>query len=623
MLLESFRINSRRPAIRIWPILLLGFGCLVILIGLSGWLAFVRAGNTYSGISKSYQSEHEVQDTLSGIRAEISDSAILLRDFLLDPHPAGPVALAEMERQHRAAAADLTRLHDLLPEQQLPRLETLRTQTEAYWKSLAPLLNGSEKPQSLAFIQSEIVPRRQAAYALLSDISQLSFEAFLQRRHDINLRTSAFAQFLGRMVALTITIALAVAGISIYRIYTLERISNIQHSRVQAAENELRGLSRQLVGAQEEERRALSRDLHDQVGQVLTALRISIGNALLFSEDADPRIRQELELAKRLVAQALRSTRDLAMGLRPTMLDDLGLEAALEWFARQHSKVFGVPVSLEVQAPLSQLSDTQSICVYRIVQEALNNSAKYAQAKSVRIRIALVAGELEIDIADDGIGFRHGRVSSGSGLARHERTRRAAWREAVCGIEARSRHARADPTADGPDECMSASVRILVSDDHGIVRQGLRSVLSRDPTFEIVAEAADGREAVMLAESLRPHVVIMDIAMPEMSGIEATSQICKNNPDVRVIILSMHSDETYLLRALNAGAKGYLLKDSAEVDLVRAVHSVWRGKPYFSPDIAQVLLEDYLRSLQQKGLEDSYDLLTDREKEVLTVTRKR
>lgn len=161
------------------------------------------------------------------------------------------------------------------------------------------------------------------------------------------------------------------------------------------------------------------------------------------------------------------------------------------------------------------------------------------------------------------------------------------------------------------------SVRILVADDHGIVRQGLRSVLCRDVSFEIVAEAADGREAVMLAESLRPHVVIMDIAMPELSGIEATAQICKNNSDVRVIILSMHSDETYLLRALNAGAKGYLLKDSAEVDLVRAVQSVVRGKPYFSPDIAQVMLEDYLRSLQQKGLEDSYDLLTDREKEVL------
>lgn len=164
---------------------------------------------------------------------------------------------------------------------------------------------------------------------------------------------------------------------------------------------------------------------------------------------------------------------------------------------------------------------------------------------------------------------------------------------------------------------MTDRTRILIADDHGIVRQGLRSVLSRDLSFEIIGEASDGREAVLLAESLEPDVVIMDIAMPDLSGIEATAQICKGSPDIKVVILSMHSDETYILRALNAGAKGYLLKDSAEVDLVRAVHSVCRGKPFFSPEITQVLLEDYMRSLQQRRLQDSYELLTDREKEVL------
>jgi two-component system, NarL family, response regulator NreC len=164
---------------------------------------------------------------------------------------------------------------------------------------------------------------------------------------------------------------------------------------------------------------------------------------------------------------------------------------------------------------------------------------------------------------------------------------------------------------------MSGPVRILLADDHGIVRQGLRSVLSRDPTFEIVGEASNGREAVLLADSLNPKIVIIDIVMPELSGIEATAQIVKRDPAVCVIVLSMHSDETYLLRALKAGAKGYLLKDAAEVDLVRAVHSVSRGKPFFSPEITQVLMEDYVRFLQQRNLQDSYELLTDREKEVL------
>ncbi|HZL57258.1 MAG TPA: response regulator transcription factor [Bryobacteraceae bacterium] len=161
------------------------------------------------------------------------------------------------------------------------------------------------------------------------------------------------------------------------------------------------------------------------------------------------------------------------------------------------------------------------------------------------------------------------------------------------------------------------TARILLADDHGIVRQGLRAVLSRDPSFEVVGETGDGREAVRLAETLEPNIVIMDITMPQLNGIDATAQIVRRNPRTGVIILSMHLDETYLLRALQAGAKGYLLKDSAEVDLVRAVQAVERGRTFFSPSVTETMLEDYMRYMQQRNLEDSYGLLTDREKEVL------
>ncbi|HYG98064.1 MAG TPA: response regulator transcription factor [Terriglobales bacterium] len=159
--------------------------------------------------------------------------------------------------------------------------------------------------------------------------------------------------------------------------------------------------------------------------------------------------------------------------------------------------------------------------------------------------------------------------------------------------------------------------RILIADDHGIVRRGLRLQLEQQEGFQVVGEATDGREAVRMADELRPDVVIMDIAMPNLNGIDATTQLVKRNPQLGVIILSMHSDESYLMRTLAAGAKGYLLKDTADVDLLRAVQVVAQGKPFFSPSIANTLLEDYMRQLQQRGLQDSYDLLTDREKEIL------
>ena len=162
-----------------------------------------------------------------------------------------------------------------------------------------------------------------------------------------------------------------------------------------------------------------------------------------------------------------------------------------------------------------------------------------------------------------------------------------------------------------------SAVRILVADDHGVVRKGLRLILERHDGLEVIGEAADGREAVRLAEELSPDIVIMDVGMPRLNGIDATAQILHRNPRAGVIILSMHSDEGYIVRALSAGAKGYLLKDSAEEDLIQAVRIVAQGRPFFSPRITQTLLDDYVRQLRQKGLQDSYDLLTEREKEVL------
>jgi two-component system, NarL family, response regulator NreC len=161
-----------------------------------------------------------------------------------------------------------------------------------------------------------------------------------------------------------------------------------------------------------------------------------------------------------------------------------------------------------------------------------------------------------------------------------------------------------------------SAIRILLADDHTVVRKGLRLLLE-SAGFMVIADAANGREAVSMAEEHKPEVVVMDVAMPILNGIEAARQILTRQPQTAVVFLSMHADESYVLRALKAGARSYLLKDSAEHDLINAVRAVSDGKAFFSPAISKMLVEDYMRQMQERKVEDSYELLTTREREVL------
>jgi DNA-binding NarL/FixJ family response regulator len=160
-------------------------------------------------------------------------------------------------------------------------------------------------------------------------------------------------------------------------------------------------------------------------------------------------------------------------------------------------------------------------------------------------------------------------------------------------------------------------IRILLADDHTVVRDGLRALLERESDMSVVAEAADGRESVRLAETEAPDVVVMDLAMPNMNGMEATRRILASNTRVAVVILSMHQDESYVLGALKAGAKGYLLKDSMRSEVVQAIRAAYQGRSFLTRKVARILQEDYIGRLNERGLEDRYDLLSDREREVL------
>jgi RNA polymerase sigma factor (sigma-70 family) len=161
-----------------------------------------------------------------------------------------------------------------------------------------------------------------------------------------------------------------------------------------------------------------------------------------------------------------------------------------------------------------------------------------------------------------------------------------------------------------------SDLQIVLADDHTLFRQGLRRVLEEQPGWQVIAEARDGAEAVRLTLELEPHIVLLDIAMPRLNGVEATRQIARRLPDVRVLIVSMYSDDLYITQALQAGAHGFMLKDAADADLVRAVADLAAGKSYFSPDVSKVVRNDYVRQLAVRGISDRFDALSEREREV-------
>lgn len=161
-----------------------------------------------------------------------------------------------------------------------------------------------------------------------------------------------------------------------------------------------------------------------------------------------------------------------------------------------------------------------------------------------------------------------------------------------------------------------SKLRLVLGDDHTLFRQGLRKILEERPDWEVVAEVGDGRQAVRECIALKPDVAVLDVGMPMLNGIDATQQIVRKSPDTKVLVLSMHSDEAYVTRALQAGATGYMLKDSAGQDLIKGIASVAKGQAYFSPAIARLMLDDYVRRVSGAGVVDRYETLSAREREI-------
>ena len=403
-----------------WAALTIGYGSLIVLIALSGFEALDRAQTISEKISQAYQNNLAVEKDLADIRSQLQTSAILVRDYLLNrslpPSHGTPERLVSLRQ---SVSDEVARLEYRIPAESQPNLQRMKREVELYWASLDPIYRWTAEEKaarSSEFVRTRI-PRRAAILEIVSRIEALNEQTLAKQRQEVEQRRRELPIFVRRSVMLTILVGFAIAGLSLYWINRLERVSRGAQLAIEKAGYELRRLSQQLVLAQEEERKKLSHELHDEVGQLLTALRIEIGNLDEPGKFSDEGSRGRIIETKALAEQALRTVRDLAMGLRPAMLDDLGLIPALQWQGREHSRRTGIPVSIEVEGGVDELPEEYRTCVYRLVQEALTNIAKHAAARQILIGIRAGEGVLSVSVKDDGVGFESpARNRGGLGL---------------------------------------------------------------------------------------------------------------------------------------------------------------------------------------------------------------
>ena len=406
-----------------WLLLAAGFGTLVLLIIASGVIAQRKSHVFYTSIAGLDEGYRESRRTLEQVRAGIHISSVVVRDYLLDPSAErAPAYRAELVRQRDETAAHLGRLRQLpgaLRPEERATVEALDAQIGAYWDSLDPLFDWTDEEKRVrasAFLRREVMPRRNAALDLARGIGTVHDRTLVEQQAAVLQTERDYARFLTRTTTVSAALGLVVALASVGRVLVLERRSTVQRARAELAEHQLRRLSTDLVHEQEEERRTLSRELHDEVGQMLTGLRMQVKQLRHAAGRRGP-FDSRLDELRESLERAVQSVRDIAMGLRPSMLDDLGLRPALEWQARDFARRHDLPVTLDVRTSLDGLPDLYRTAIYRIVQEALTNCVRHAHATAVSITLAEEGDDLRLTIEDNGVGLDASQAqAAGAGL---------------------------------------------------------------------------------------------------------------------------------------------------------------------------------------------------------------
>jgi signal transduction histidine kinase len=403
---------------RTWPVLALALLGLLALIAASLLAARSKAEDAYTQLDSLNTRHRDVETRLRRLRSDLQLSGILIRDYLLETRPAAAEYRSRLLELKAESDRMIAELAPLLDQSDPARYAILRREMDNYWQSYEPFFveasPDANNAERYGLLRREVAPRRDGVMAISAEIEHINDANLDEERKAAEARQRELRLYLTRTLEASLTLGGLVALIAIFRISLLERRSKEETARLRAAEDELRRLSNDLVRTQEEERKNLSRELHDEVGQMLTALRMEMGRLERAHVVGSPTFGATAAEGKSLIDRMMRFVRDLAMGLRPSMLDDLGLQPALAWQAREFSRRYNVPVDLHVDGDLEGLPDPHRTCVYRVVQEALTNCARHANATAIDIAVCRTGHHLEATVRDNGVGISSSSFTGGT-----------------------------------------------------------------------------------------------------------------------------------------------------------------------------------------------------------------
>jgi len=379
---------------------------------------------------------------------------------------------------------------------------------------------------------------------------------------------------------------------------------------LRVTETSLRQLSARLLQLQDEERRRIARDLHDITGQKIAVLSMSLDRLARLTEQRKPEAKDSIKESRDIVSQIGEEIRTLSYILHPPLLDECGLASAVHWYAEGFQKRSSIKLEVEVDADLPRLPADAETTLFRVVQESLTNVHRYSGSSSAKIRISKTCGEVLLEVIDYGHGIKSGTARGkldgpaplGVGIpGMRERLHQLGGDLSVDFGTSGTRvmatlpiRKLAESESDESESSLSLTIRsaedarrrILIADDHELMRRGLRGLLESHDEWAVCGEAVEGNEAVRKSTELRPDLVIMDVNLPGLSGIEAAQQIRLEREATKILFFTVHDSDEIIREIIGVGALGYVAKSRASQDLIEAVRIVLGGKTFFPNAIA-------------------------------------